>query len=136
MQSITPAKGSEKALDVRDSVLATRRNLEAVLFYSATQLALWLAKPEFDVTGHEMDTEPSEVDVQVPDKERRAALRKSMTLADRMRRGMSGEMAADLQALIMRAKPVVAKSQATLDNKPVDLTQVLSLFVQERIMMG
>ena len=62
--------------------------------------------------------------------------RQSVTLADRIRRGMSGEMAADLQALIVRAKPVVAKSQATLENKPVDLTQVLSLFVQERVMMG
>ena len=83
-----------------------------------------------------MDAEPSEVDVAVPDKERRAALRKSMTLADRIRRGMSGEMAADLQTLIARAKPVVAKSQVTLEGKSVDLTQVLSLFVQERIMMS
>ncbi|EKM59899.1 uncharacterized protein PHACADRAFT_138237 [Phanerochaete carnosa HHB-10118-sp] len=136
MQSVTPAKGSEKALDVRDSMLATRRTLEAALFYGATQLALWLAKPEFDVTGHEMDAEPSEIDVAVPDKERRVALRKSMTLTERIRRGMSGEMAADLQALITRAKPIVGKSQATLENKSVDITQVLSVFVQERIMMG
>ncbi|GJE87499.1 nucleoporin subcomplex protein binding to Pom34-domain-containing protein [Phanerochaete sordida] len=130
LQSVAPAPGKAgaKALDVRDSVLAARRTLEAALFYGATQLALWLAKPEFDVTGHEPDAEPGEADG--------AALRKSVTLTERIRRGMSGEMAADLQALVVRAKPVVAKSQTTLDGKAVDITQVLAVFVQERIMMG
>ena len=132
MQAIAPSKGSEKALDVRDCVLAARRNLEAVLFYAATQLALWLAKSEFDVTGHEIEAEEKEL--QVVEKERRTR-RQSMTLAERLRRGMTGEMAADMQALLAKAKPVVAKSQTILDDKPVDLTQVLLQFVHERMML-
>ena len=134
MQSVAPPKGSEKALDVRDSVVATRRNLEAVLFYAVTQLAMWLAKPEFDMNGNDVEMEEKAVmDIQ-SEKDRRAARRQSMTMAERLRRGMTGEMAADLQTLLSRAKPVVAKSQTILDNKAVDLTQVLSQFVTERIM--
>lgn len=136
-QAITPMKGSEKALDVRDCVLASRRNLEAVLFYAATQLALWLAKPEFDVTGHEIEMdEKAQMDLHATEKERRSTRRQSMTLAERLRRGMTGEMAADMQALLTKAKPIVAKSQTTLDNKAVDLTQVLSQFVQERVVIS
>lgn len=135
MQSLTPAKGDEKPLDVRDSVTATRRNLEAVLFYSVTQLAMWLAKSEFDGNGNDMETDEKVVkEMQLAEKDRRGP-RQSMTLAERLRRGMTGEMAADLQALLIRTKPVVSKSQAILDNKAVDLTQVLSQFVHERIML-
>ena len=46
---------------------------------------------------------------------------------------MKGEMAADLQALLSKARPVVAKSATVLGEKDVDLTQVLLYFVQERI---
>lgn len=135
MQSVAPAKGDEKPLDVRDSAIATRRNLEAVLFYSVTQLAMWLAKPEFDVNGNDIDSEDKAAkDMQVAEQDRRGP-RRSMTLAERLRRGMTGEMAADLQALLTRAKPVVSKSQTILDNKAVDLTQILAQFVQERIML-
>lgn len=135
MQSISPAKADEKALDVRDSVIATRRNLEAVLFYTVTQLAMWLAKPEFDINGNDMETDEKVVkEIQSPEKDRRVTRRQSLNLTERLRRGMTGEMAADLQALLVRAKPVVSKSQATLDNKAVDLTEVLSQFVHERIM--
>ena len=44
-----------------------------------------------------------------------------------------GEMAAYLQSLLNKAKPVIAKSAGVLGEKEVDLTQVLSFFVQERI---
>ena len=64
----------------------------------------------------------------------RRTKRKSMTLAERLRRGMSGEMAVDVQALLVRAKPVIAKSEAILGNKSVDLIPILSRFVQERIL--
>lgn len=47
---------------------------------------------------------------------------------------MSGEMAADVQALLVRAKPVIAKSETILGNKGVDLIPILSRFVQERIL--
>lgn len=64
----------------------------------------------------------------------RRSKRKSMTMAERLRRGMSGEMAADVQALLVRARPVIAKSEVILGNKGVDLIPILSRFVQERIL--
>ena len=135
-QALTPSMGSEKALDVRDTVAVTRRNLEAALLYAVTQLAMWLSKPEFDAPSGEADGDDMLVEGQPADsvslKERRA-LKASMTMAERLRRGMKGEMAADLQALLNKAKPIIAKSAAVLGEKDVDLTQVLSFFVQERI---
>lgn len=134
-QSLVPAHGIEKPLDVRDSIRATRRNLEAVLFYAATQFAMWLAKPSLDDSTRDMEAEEGgNATDGTPDKERRGS-RKSAMMSERLRRGMTGEMAADLQALLARAKPLVAKTQATFDGKAVDLTQVLAMFVQERIVL-
>ncbi|KAJ7606908.1 hypothetical protein FB45DRAFT_949451 [Roridomyces roridus] len=90
------------ALDVRQGVATARRNLEALLIYASTQLAMWLSKP--DLT------------------EERRAPRQSLSLADRLRRGVTGEMAADLQSLLTKSKPIIAKSDAVLTN-----------FLQERI---
>ncbi|KAH9854890.1 nucleoporin subcomplex protein binding to Pom34-domain-containing protein [Lenzites betulinus] len=139
-QALTPATTSEKALDVRDTVGAARRALEASLLYAVTQLATWLSKPEFDAPADDADGDADMLGGDAPSrdsaaslKERRAARKASMTLAERLRRGMTGEMAADLQALLARAKPVVAKSAGVLGEKDVDLTQVLAYFVQERI---
>ena len=134
LQSVTPAKGAEKPLDVRDSVVATRRNFEAVLFYAVTQLAMWLAKPEFDLNGSDIEMEEKVAKEMQSEKDRRATRRQSLTMAERLRRGVTGEMAADLQTLLARAKPVIAKSQAVLGDKAVDLTQVMAQFVIERIM--
>ena len=61
------------------------------------------------------------------------ARKPTMTMAERLRRGMRGEMAADLLALLGRARPVVAKSAGVLGTGDVDVTQVLAHFVQERI---
>ncbi len=125
-----------KPLDVGESVSIVRRNLEAVVFYAVTQLAMWLAKPELDAGIHDMETEERLLgETQISEKERRAGRRRSMTMAERLRRGMTGEMAADLQALLTRAKPVMAKSAATVGGNQVDLTAVLSRFVQERILV-
>ncbi|TFK94898.1 hypothetical protein K466DRAFT_657412 [Polyporus arcularius HHB13444] len=135
-QALTPATSTDKALDVRDTVAVTRRNLEAALLYAVTQLAMWLSKPEFDSPSNEADGDDMLVEGQPTDaaslKERRA-LKASITMAERLRRGMKGEMAADLQALLNKSKPVMAKSAAVLGEKDVDLTQVLSFFVQEHI---
>ena len=135
-QALTPATASEKALDVRDTVAVTRRNLEAALLYAVTQLAMWLSKPEFDAPAQEGSPDDMLVEGHRADaaslKERRA-LKALMMMAERLRRGMKGEMAADLQALLSKARPVVAKSTAVLGGKDVDLTQVLLFFVQERI---
>ncbi|KAJ7242566.1 hypothetical protein B0H12DRAFT_1211807 [Mycena haematopus] len=117
-------------LDVRQGVLTARRNLEALLIYAVTQLAMWLSKPDFDVNSNaDMDMEDQ------PDggREERRAPRASLSLADRLRRGVTGEMAADLQSLLTKSKPVIAKSDAVLGSPGVDLTQVLSNFLQDRI---
>ncbi|KAF8076899.1 nucleoporin subcomplex protein binding to Pom34-domain-containing protein [Lyophyllum atratum] len=123
-------------LDVREGILTARRNLEGVLVYAVTQLVMWLSKPEFEaqpVLEEDVDLSMP-VDVQRVDvgKERRQP-RKSLTLGERLRRGMTGEMAADLQSLLNKAKPVIAKSDALLGRQSVDLTQVLSNFLHERI---
>ena len=154
-QALTPATAADKALDVRDTVAATRRNLEAALLYAVTQLALWLSKPELDAppadvadggddammvvvsadqhnnTNHHLSLGES-VSVSVSVRERRAR-KASLTMAERLRRGMRGEMAADLQALLGKARPVVARSAGVLGAGDVDLTPVLAYFVQERI---
>ncbi len=144
-QALTPATGADKALDVRDTVAATRRNLEAALLYAVTQLALWLSKPEFDAPAADADGDDMMVVVggdhhhhqlgesaSASVRERRAR-KASLTMAERLRRGMRGEMAADLQALLGKARPVVAKSAGVLGAGDGDLTQVLAYFVQERI---
>lgn len=149
-QALTPATGADRALDVRDTVAATRRNLEAALLYAVTQLALWLSKPELDgapaadadaddmmVVGggdhqHLGESMSMSASASVSARERRAR-KTSVTMAERLRRGMRGEMAADLQALLGKARLVVAKSAGVLGAGDVDLTQVLAYFVQERI---
>ncbi|KAI0638631.1 hypothetical protein C8Q77DRAFT_1154251 [Trametes polyzona] len=140
-QALTPATATERALDVRDTVAAARRTLEAALLYAVTQLATWLSKPEFDAPADEPEGDDMLVEASpgpgsgpgADAKERRAARKASMTLAERLRRGMTGEMAADLQGLLGKARPVIAKSATVLGEKDVDLTQVLAHFVQERI---
>ncbi|KAJ7045057.1 nucleoporin subcomplex protein binding to Pom34-domain-containing protein [Mycena alexandri] len=118
------------SLDVRQGVSTARRNLEALLIYAVTQLAMWLSKPDFDVSTNEMETEDQ------PDagREERRAPRASLSLADRLRRGVTGEMASDLQSLLNKSKPVIAQSDAILGSTGVDLTQVLANFLQDRIM--
>ncbi|TCD64241.1 hypothetical protein EIP91_004343 [Steccherinum ochraceum] len=137
-QAITPGtSGSEEVLNVRETVDAIRSTLEASLFYAVTQLAMWLAKPEFDGSAKEVDLDDS-MALGEPDsaKEReRKSQRQSLTMAERLRRGMTGEMASDVQALLIRAKSVVAKSTTVSGEKGVDLTAVLARFVQEKIVV-
>ncbi|KAJ7157192.1 nucleoporin subcomplex protein binding to Pom34-domain-containing protein [Mycena filopes] len=120
-------------LDVRQGVSTARRNLEALLIYAVTQLAMWLSKPDFDVnSSNEMDAE--DATAEGAREERRAqAPRASASLADRLRRGVTGEMASDLQSLLNKAKPLIAQSDAILGSPRIDLTQVLSNFLQDRI---
>ena len=128
--SATP--GSDN-LDVEQGVLTARRNLEAILVYGVTQLVMWLSKPEFDAPPVDVDAEePMEVHKMDISKERRSS-RSSMTMAERLRRGMTGEMASDLQLLLTKSRPVIAKSDTILGQPSVDLTQVLSNFLHERI---
>ncbi|KAI0340825.1 hypothetical protein BDW22DRAFT_1397822 [Trametopsis cervina] len=128
-------KVAENPPDVRESTVVTRRNLEAVLFFAVTQLAMWLSKPEFDGVSRDMDTDDNIPESQMSEKERRASRRRSLTLAERLRRGMTGEMATDLQNLVAKAKLLVAKSDALVEKKGVDLSAVLSNFLAERILL-
>lgn len=131
----TPPTTGAFNLDVMEGVLTARRNLEAILVYAVTQLVMWLSKPEFDVpSGDAEGEEPQMMDIQRTDvsKERRAP-RRSMTMGERLRRGMTGEMASDLQSLLNKAKPIITKSDAVLGKTGVDLTQVLLNFLHERI---
>ena len=103
--------------------------------YGVTQLVMWLSKPEFDVPSADAEGEELQsMDIQRTEvsKERRVP-RPSMTMAERLRRGMTGEMASDLQSLLNKAKPIIAKSDTTLGKAGVDLTQVLLNFLHERI---
>lgn len=118
---------------MKQGVRTTRRNLEAILVYTITQLVMWLLKPDFDATHNDMDTDDMEARQEMS--QDRRGPRSSMTVADRLRRGMTGEMAADLKSLLDKAKPVIKKSDDVLNQKEkrVDLTDVLSNFLRERI---
>ncbi|KAL0066596.1 hypothetical protein AAF712_006400 [Marasmius tenuissimus] len=132
-QSILPANiKTSTQLDVKQGVTVTRRNLEGVLTYAVTQLVMWLSKPDLDAGSADMDTDEADAQKSEASKERRAA-RPSLTLGDRMRRGMTGEMAADVQSLINKAKPVVTKSDTILGAGWIDITPILSTFLQERV---
>lgn len=129
----------DNTLDVREGLVTARRNLETIFVYAVTQLAMWLSKPEFDVSMPDQDTEEQQQSMELQrselgtaPKERRAQ-RPAVSLAERLRRGMTGEMAADLQSLLNKSKPVIAKSDAVIGSGSVDLTQILSNFLHERI---
>jgi nuclear pore complex protein Nup188 len=133
---MTSLRGSYgKSSDVRLEISTARHNLEAILVYAITQLAMWLSAPHLDNGPGDMD-----IDEQVPEsrkdrpKERKAS-RPSLTLTDRLRRGMTGEVATDLQSLLNKAKSIFIKCEGVLETNAVDLTQVLSNFLHERIVI-
>ncbi|KAG6810408.1 hypothetical protein H0H92_011997, partial [Tricholoma furcatifolium] len=133
-QSLT-ASTAQEPLDVREAVLTARKNLESVLMYAVTQLVSSLSHQQDNASPTE-EEESMAVDAQRADTskaERRTNRASSMTLGERLRRGMTGEMATDLQSLLNKAKPVLAKSNTVLGKEGVDITQVLSNFLHERI---
>ncbi|KAL0950306.1 hypothetical protein HGRIS_010281 [Hohenbuehelia grisea] len=130
-RSTASTNTAEVALDVRQAAETARRNLESVLLYAATQLVMWLSKPELENTSTEGEGE--EMAVEVPRTDDRRAPKPSLTLAERLRRGMTGEMAADLQSLLAKAQPVIGKSDAILGKGRTDITPILSNFLRQRI---
>ena len=144
-------------LGVKEGATIARRNLEEILVYSVTQLAMWLCKPDTDsnVLGGQMDGEDFEgqtsmlqgpgsgvaMDVSsrhegvgVKELKRSVALpRGGVSLTERMRRGMAGEIVGDLHALLMRSKGVIAASGQVIGKPSVDLTQILLNFLHERV---
>ncbi|KAF8433047.1 nucleoporin subcomplex protein binding to Pom34-domain-containing protein [Boletus edulis BED1] len=133
-QAIVPSTSiKDVPLAVEQATLTARRTLEALLVYAVTQLAMWLAKPDFDPVATEAEAEEYSHSHNAPlDANKGRAPR---ALAERLRRGMTGEMTADLQALLTRARPVLAKSEEVLSKSEggKDLTLVLSRFLTERI---
>lgn len=147
-QTITPVAakvttGYEKPLDVREAVSATKQTLETVLTYALTQMAMWLSKPEFDAKaggfgGADMDTDeplPEQKGLEsLSGKERRGQRRATVSMADRLKRGMTGEMATDLQTLLEKTKPVIEKSQRLVGGDDIDIMGILSHFLKEHIL--
>lgn len=137
-QAIVPPSSStqEKPLDVKQGVLTTRRNLENVCLYAITQLAMWITKPDFDAGGDIDVDEPAEnQNLRGDGGKERDRRRTSVSIGERLRRGMTGEMNTDLQSLLQRAKPVIEKSQKLVGSEigGVDLTQVLMKFLDDHI---
>lgn len=135
-QAIVPSTSvKDVPLAVNQATLTARRTLEALLVYAVTQLAMWLSKPDFDpaATEAEVEEHSHSHNAQLDASKGRAP----RALAERLRRGMTGEMTADLQALLTRARPVLAKSEEVLGKLEggKDLTQVLSRFLTERIVV-
>ncbi|KIK70479.1 hypothetical protein GYMLUDRAFT_209663 [Collybiopsis luxurians FD-317 M1] len=137
-QSLVPADIAPVArlgeLNVQRGVRTARRNFEEVLVYMVTQLAMWLSKPEFEAPSGEVDSEDQTMaDIQKAEaKERRG---RRLSLGARFRRGMTGEMAAEVQALLNKAKPVIEKTDAILGKGQVDILGVISIFIQNHIIL-
>lgn len=93
------------------------------MLYTVTQLALWVAKPSSDVKE---DTEFSESHGDTNTESRRA-------LADRLQRGMTVEVSADVLRMVERSGPVIAKTNGTLGGRTADLSKVLATFLQDRV---
>ncbi|KAF9535154.1 hypothetical protein CPB83DRAFT_781281 [Crepidotus variabilis] len=122
------------ALGVKQGVIIARRNLEEILLYSVTQLAMWLSKPDFDNAPLDTEDDPQAMDTGRQDSGRdRRGQRSSLTMAERLRRGMTGEMAGDLQSLLTKSKSIMTASDTIIGNPSVDLTQILLNFLHERI---
>jgi nuclear pore complex protein Nup188 len=151
-QAITVAgPRGEKPLDVEESVVAARRTLETAALFAVTQLALWAAKPDADepltndMDADEMDAaERSFTASSSP--ERRLTLsssritsapeprKSSVSANERLRMGMTNEIAADLLSLLNKARPVLQKlDEGAKDGKSVDLFRVLAFFLQEHV---
>lgn len=96
--------------------------LESVLFYGATQLGLWLVRPEA----------AENVDAEMDDNEGGSAGPGRGRLNDRVRRGMVGEMASELRGAIEKARGVLMKSREG-DKAEVDVAEVLLRFLTERV---
>ncbi|KAJ3869214.1 nucleoporin subcomplex protein binding to Pom34-domain-containing protein [Lentinula novae-zelandiae] len=124
-----------KELNVQRGVNISRRNLEEILLYMITQLAMWLSKPESEAPPADLDGEDQTMaDPQKPETKERRGPR--MSLGTRFRRGMTGEMAMDVQTLLTKAKPIIAKTDTILGEGQVDICEILSTFLQNHIVLA
>ncbi|KAL5529911.1 hypothetical protein ACEPAF_6168 [Sanghuangporus sanghuang] len=137
--------GSTPASSLHSEVQVYKQTLETILLYASTQLVMWLSKHNGEQSGDmELEDVPQQSEgvgyglkadtSMTKDRERERRLRrKSLTLADRLRRGMTGEMTMDLQALVTKAKATVASSsEEAASDEPGDLLEVLASFLEDR----
>lgn len=136
---------SAEPLDVRRSVITARRNLEGILTYAVTQLVMWLSKPEFEPSTTteaeiELDSNAMAMDAtgrpdasSFKERTRGTSARTPLTMAERLRRGMTSEMASDLKELLNKTKPIFAKSVTIVGKDSTDIVQVLINFLQDHI---
>jgi len=139
------ARPSERPLDVGAAMLATRRTVEAVLFYATTQLGAWVMTPELldSGAGAELDAaEDAAVDLALithGEQRRSSSRRESTVMTERMRRGLTGEISSELKAVLEKARNLFAKSQQTVgenQSSTGDITSVLLGFLNQRVIGG
>jgi nuclear pore complex protein Nup188 len=143
LQAITPpGLRGEKPLDVKDSIGAARSALETAAFYAATQVALWVARPSAN-TDEVVEVESEEVPLTesalIPQsggvENRKVSL--SLGLADRMRRGLAGEIASDLISVFNKSQSILFKTSSMAGSKGDELLMtVLAAFVKEHVVSG
>ena len=140
-QSITDPAGLSHSyttpLGVRQGVIIAWQNLEGILLYSVTQLAMWLLKADFDRTPLDpdpddpqaMDTVRTDSSVVVKEHQPHSLI----CMAERLRCGMTGEMAGDLQSLLTKSKAIMQLIDGVIGKPSLDITQVLSNFLHDRV---
>ena len=122
-----------------DCIYSLRQTLEAVLTYSTTQLVVWLhqsgpAEQPSAAVDANMDGDDAtsmDVDSTLGRDQHRLRRRSSMN-ADRLRRGLTGELAADLHQLLVKAKPIIEKCPGQ-DPPEKNLMTILITFLESRV---
>lgn len=140
VSSLSLSVSQRTSLEVRQAVIIARRNLEEILLYAVTQLAMWLSKPDFDSSpAGEQENEDQIMDTASKldtgkESTRRAARSAMTTMAERLRRGMTGEMAGDLQSLLNKSKVMFTASNAVIGKGSTDISQILLNFLHDRVL--
>ena len=125
-QALAPAsavsvitRAADQPLDVGAAARTVRRALETVCFYGATQLGLWLVRPDALETAGDADMDEGD-----------GAGRR---LDERVRRGMVSDMGGELKGVMEKAREVLSKEGGGDRAKNVDITEVLIRFLSARV---
>ncbi|KIY69357.1 hypothetical protein CYLTODRAFT_393808 [Cylindrobasidium torrendii FP15055 ss-10] len=122
-------------LNVKNAITVARRNIEAILVYASTQLAMSTLKPEVEASN-EMDTDDLDVSMTAKSDgvlDRRAPRASvSMVASERLRR-MTSDLGHELRDMNIRAGEQIKKSENVVKSGGVDLTSILAAFIKERI---
>ena len=138
----SPTRPSERPLDVGAAILATRRTVEAVLFYATTQLGAWVTTPELQDSAAGALAEPDTMEdaaagdlALITHSDQRRSSSRPTVMTERMRRGLTGEISSELKAVLEKARTLLAKSQQTAgeNQSPTDITNVLLGFLNQRV---